>query len=100
MTDTLHSRLDARLHMAGVLVHVVPAHVETVSARILQLPGAALHAQSQSGKVVATLESERSEDIVAALNAINRMPGVLSAALVSEHSEPLATVDEEISRDL
>lgn len=99
MTVTPSNGLDARLHMAGVLVYVTPQQLEAVSARILQLPGAALHAQSHGGKLVVTLESERSEDIVCALNEINRIPGVMSAALVSEHSEPLATIDEEISHD-
>ena len=98
MITTEHTLSESRLHMASALVHALPAQAEAVSARIAELPGAAVHARSPEGKIVITLESERSEDIVAALNDIQRMSGVMSAALVSEHSEPLADVDEEIDR--
>ena len=82
-------------HVAGILVHAAPRDVRDVIDRIVKMPGALVHAES-GGKVAATLEGERSADLVAALNAIQRMPGVVSAVLVSEHSEPIAALDEEI----
>jgi nitrate reductase NapD len=85
--------------MAGLLVHVLPAGARAVRERIEALPGAAVHAQAPSGKLVVTLESERSSDILANLTAIQRMPGVLSAVLVSEHSESLTNIDEDIADD-
>ena len=59
------------------------------------MPGAIVHAHVD-GKLVATLEGERSRDISRALDAIQTLTGVLSAVLVSEHSEPLETPEEEI----
>lgn len=97
MSDLSQRRADARLHMAGLLVQAAKGRADFVSSRIGRLPGAVLHARSPSGKLVVTLESERAADIHAHLTRIQRMAGVLSAVLVSEHSEPLDTIDEELS---
>jgi periplasmic nitrate reductase NapD len=82
-------------HVAGILVHAAHGCAGSVAARIAALPGAIVHAQS-GGKIAATLESDHSRVVADALNAIQAMSGVVSAVLVSEHSEPLATLDEEI----
>ena len=88
---------EKRLHMAGLLVHAAPGRANDVAARISRLAGAAVHAAAPNGKLVVTLESERSADILERLVDIQKMAGVFSAVLVSEHNEPLANADEEIS---
>ena len=76
-------------------MHVVPGHAAAVRARIAEMPGAVVHAED-GGRLAATLEGPRSGAIAEALNTIQRMTGVVSAVLVSEHSEPMASLDEEI----
>ena len=87
-----------RYHVAGILVHVTPIMEREVRSAIECIRGALVHAHVD-GKIVATLEGPRSADISDALYIIQRMPGVVSAVLVSEHSEPLESIDEEISRE-
>ena len=82
-------------HVAGVLIHATPDREHDVRSAIAAMPGAVVHAHVD-GKIVATFEGERSRDIVAALDTIQIMTGVLSAVLVSEHSEPLESLDEVI----
>jgi nitrate reductase NapD len=84
------------LHVAGVLVQIVPACLESVGRTIATLPGADVHARSPDGKLVVTLETQDPAGIMAHLSHIREIRGVLSALLVYEHSEPLDSIDEEV----
>jgi len=46
------------------------------------LPGLELHQESPSGKLVVVLEAEHESRILAAIDHIQQLPGVLNAALV------------------
>jgi nitrate reductase NapD len=83
-------------HVAGILVHAAPGQAQAVATRLEAVPGALVHAHAD-GRFALTLEGTRSSDIVEALTTLQRMPGVVAAVLVSEHSEPLDTLDEEIA---
>ena len=85
-------------HVAGILVYADLAREHEVRGGIEALPGALVHTHVD-GRIVATLEGPVSSEIADALNAVQRMPGVLSAVLVSEHSEPIDGIDEEIPHD-
>ena len=80
--------MDADLALAGVLVHVRIHAVAGVSRRIGALPGAQVHATSPDGKLVVTLEARSSRDVLARLEQLRDMAGVLSVSLVYEHTEP------------
>ncbi|HEV8502115.1 MAG TPA: chaperone NapD [Casimicrobiaceae bacterium] len=81
-------------HVAGVVVHVVPSRLEVVAGAIAAIAGAQVHASSAAGKLVVTLEGAASDVIVAALECIRRLPGVLAATLVYQHAE-----DEHAARE-
>lgn len=85
-------------HVAGVLVQAMPEQARSVGQRIWQLPGAIVHA-ADGGKLVVTLESEDAASIVEQFTRLQHMSGVMSAVLVSEHSEPLAAADEVLLHD-
>ena len=85
-------------HVAGILVYAAPACDHQVRSRIQGLPGAQVHAHA-AGRIVATLEGPDSGQLLAVLDTIQRLPGVLSAVLVSEHSEPIECIDEELPHD-
>jgi periplasmic nitrate reductase NapD len=78
-----------RFHVAGVLVQALPAQAASVRERIERVEGAVIHAADESGRLVVTLESLDSSAISHQLTALQSLRGVLSAVLVSEHSEPL-----------
>jgi nitrate reductase NapAB chaperone NapD len=84
--------------VAGVLVHAAPQRADDVAALISRMPGATVHA-SASGKLAITFEASDPARILDALTTVQRLPGVMSAVLVSEHSEPLDTIDEELKHE-
>ena len=85
------------LHIAGILVHAVPAELRRVAESIAQLPGAKVHALDASGKAVVTIEAARTAEIQTALALMQKLPGVLTAALVYQHGEPLEAMNQEVT---
>lgn len=86
----------AEAHIAGIVVHANRTHLESIRESISVIPGAVIHAISPAGKLVVTLEANRSADIVGQLEAIHALPGVHSAALIYQHHEDVESLDEEI----
>lgn len=72
----------APLHISSLLVHVRPELLAAVKANLRQLEGLELHQESPQGKLVVVLETEHERHILARIEQINALPGVLNAALV------------------
>ena len=85
------------LHIASLVVHTTPRRIATVAAAIAALPDALVHATSANGKLVVTLEARTSEAMSAMVASIQRLDGVLSAALVYQCADSLEVMNEEIS---
>ena len=60
------------------------------------MPGAQVHATSPSGKLVVTLDADSADEMLARVNGIQRIDGVLSAALVYQYADTLEAMNEEI----
>ena len=70
------------LHIASLLVHVRPELLGAVKANLRLLEGLELHQESPLGKLVVVLEAEHESQILARIEQIAGLPGVLNAALV------------------
>jgi nitrate reductase NapD len=79
--------------VAGILVHAVPAHADTVAAWVSTLPGAFVHG-ARDGKLVVTLEAPSTAAILDQLTSIRERAHVLSALPVYQHNEPAGQIDE------
>jgi nitrate reductase NapD len=86
------------LHVAGVVVHAAPARMNEVQRALADFPGVEVHAASPAGKLVVTIESDSTAEATALLGAIHRLDGVLSAALVYQHHEDAASLQQEIAQ--
>jgi len=84
------------VHVAGLVVHAHPEALAHVAAAIERRPGALIHARSRDGKLVVTLETGDTDAIAAALVDFQRLPGVLAASLVYQHSESAAAMTDEV----
>jgi nitrate reductase NapD len=73
-------------HISSLVVHVRPEKVAGARAALSVMEGVEVHAES-SGKMVVTLETATEWDIVARLNEISLLDGVMSAAMVFHHFE-------------
>ena len=91
--------MSEELHIAGIVVHVLPESVERVTGSIAGLPGTEVHAASRDGRLVVTLEAPSAREIAARMDDIQRFDGVLSALLVYQHNETLEAMMEEVSHE-
>ena len=84
------------VHIASLVVHAAPSRVATVTQAIRALREARVHAVSEAGKVVVTLETDTSAAMTDQIEAMRRLPGVLSAVLVYQCADSLEAMNEEM----
>jgi len=77
------------VHISSMVVHVKPDNLQTVKTSIGQLPGAEIHGESESGKLVVVLETENQGYITDVIEKIGNIEYVLSTALVYHQIEQL-----------
>ena len=74
-------------HISSLVVRAHPDRLEAVAARIARLSVAEVALTDPAGKLVVTLETRDEDEIVAAMNAMQRMRGVVSVALVYHQTD-------------
>ena len=77
-------------------MHSTPKRVNAMAGTIGAMPGARIHATSSSGKLVVTLEASTADEMLSRVTAIQRLDGVLSAALVYQCADSLEAMNQEI----
>ncbi|MDH4562358.1 chaperone NapD [Pseudomonas sp. BN411] len=70
------------LHIASLIVHLHPRLLAAVKDNLRRIPDLELHQESPEGKLVVVLEARDESRILATLDSIQNLPGVLNAALV------------------
>ncbi|MFT3736650.1 MAG: chaperone NapD [Rhodocyclaceae bacterium] len=83
------------VHITSLVVHAAPKRAAAIGQQIADMAGAEVHAVSAAGKLVVTLEADSSRAIMDAVSAIQRLDGVMSAALVYQHADSLEAMNEE-----
>jgi nitrate reductase NapD len=79
--------VSSEFHVAGIVVYAVPAELERVAREIAALSGARVHASSAVGKLVVTLEAATTGEVLSRFDEVQRVRGVLNAALVYQHGD-------------
>ena len=86
-------------HISSLLIHARPERADVIAMRIGQLPGAEVQPSGVAGKLIVTLETATTAEIVDRLDVIHDLAGVISATLVYHHwedaSEPQAEAESE-----
>jgi periplasmic nitrate reductase NapD len=75
-------------HLVSLIVHARPAELGSIRSVLAEMSGVEIHAENALGKIVITLETADEQEIVQRMGAIGELPGVLSTALVFQHSDP------------
>lgn len=83
------------MNIIGILVAAHPERCEPVRAQLGAIAGVEVHAVTPEGRMVVTVERPDDDEMTAAFDAITRLPGVLSAALVYHHDEE---IDEPVTQ--
>ena len=84
------------VHITSLVVYAAPARVAAVAQAIGALPEARVHAVSEAGKLVVTLETPDAQRMTAGIDAIRRITGVLSVVLVYQCADTLEAMNEEM----
>jgi len=77
------------VNITGLLVSAHPDHTESLREQLTAMSGVEVHAVTPEGHMVVTVERPTDGEMTGAFDAIHRLPGVLSAALVYHHDEPV-----------
>lgn len=85
------------LHIASLVVHTTPRRLDSVAQALQLLPTAEVHATAPSGKLVLTMEAPSGEAMSQLVAHVQHIDGVLSAALVYQCADDIATMNEEMT---
>lgn len=88
---------ERELHIASVLVQARPEAVARLCQDIPALPGTTLAQWAEDGRLVAVLEHEGADGVLQSLSALRDLPGVLNVALVYQHAEPWAAMQQPMT---
>lgn len=89
--------MSEEIHIAGIVVATTRAHTENIKNMLAILPGTVIHTVAEDGRMVVTLETTSTVATLDSMDAIRALPGVINVALVYQHAEPAAAMEELIS---
>ena len=76
------------VNISSLVVAALPAQTALVKQGLADFPGVEVHAVSDDGRMVVTIEAAGDEETVACFERIRVLPGVLSASMVYHRFEP------------
>jgi len=81
------------MNISSVLVNARPEKITQVQDGLLALSGVEVHAVTEEGRLIVTIEADSDQSVANLFEAINHQPGVLSASMVYHQYE--SDPDEE-----
>jgi nitrate reductase NapD len=84
----------AEHNICGVLVHTRPGNVEEVKGRLSVLPGVEVHAATEEGRLVVTVEDTPERLAIETIDDIFQTAGVINASLVYQYTD-----DEDLPQE-
>ncbi len=84
----------SELNLCGVLVHTRAEQGAAVRARLTGLPGVEVHALTEDGRLVLTVEDSPGHSCIDTITGLYDVEGVLSASVVYQHTD-LDETDQE-----
>jgi len=76
------------MNVCGVLVHAHPARIDALEAALGGIPGVEAHGRAEGARLIVTVEDTAGMTAAAALAELNKLPGVIAAALVYHEFDP------------
>jgi nitrate reductase NapD len=85
------------INLCGVLVHARQAKAEQVRKCLSELPGTEVHAVSEDGRLVVTVEDRGKYNCVDTIARFNDVEGVISTSLIYQYTDNDAFTQEAAS---
>jgi len=86
------------MNVCGVLIHAHPDRIDAVEAGLGTIPGVEAHGRAAGARLIVTIEDCAEMTAADALSELNKLPGVIAAALVYHEFDP--ETDGETDRDI
>jgi nitrate reductase NapD len=87
--------MSKEFHITSLVVHAASKSVADIKHRLSALEGAEIHAVTEEGKFVVTLEGETQRSILDNVEAINAFEGVINSSLIYHQVDPIEQKSEE-----
>lgn len=75
------------MNISSAIVHARPGTADAVRARLLAVDGVEIHAVSDEGKIIVTLETDGDSSMVRTFELISTLDDVMSASMVYNQVE-------------
>ncbi len=86
------------MSICSLVVHTKPENVSTVSEHLIKMDGVEVHAATEAGKLVVTIDHPERQVCSANMMAMQNVPGVISASLIYEYFEESEPTPLEVSK--
>lgn len=87
------------MNISGVLIHARPENRERVKLQLEQVAGVEVHASTDDGKLVVTVEASADRTAADTVYKLQDMPGVIAASMVYHHFEDDTELEQEGSNE-
>ena len=87
MTPGLNLLESLLLNISSAIVYAKLGQSRSVHERLSELDGVEVHATTEDGKMIVTIESENDRSAVDCYEAMQRLEGVLSIAMIFQQTE-------------
>jgi len=74
-------------HVSSLIVHSRPERAAAIARELGTMAGVEVHGGVEAAKLIVTLETATEAEVVARLDVVQRLDGVLAATLVFHHWE-------------
>lgn len=75
------------MNISSAIVYAKPLQEDALRAQLLQLPGVEIHAKTEDGRLIVTLECDDDMQAIDLYRTIEHLPGVLSVAMIFQQTE-------------
>lgn len=82
------------MNISSAILHIAPAGLDAACQALLDLPGVEIHARSDEGKVVITIEDSDTHSATEIYAALHGIAGVASVAMVYQYSDEESSIEE------
>jgi periplasmic nitrate reductase NapD len=85
------------INVCGVLVFARPEHIKTVRKKLEEEEGVEVHASTENGRLVVTVEKEDQQQTGDMLNRIQALDHVISASMVYQYFDQVSENEWEMA---
>ena len=83
-------------NICGVVIHVTADKKESVEKKLANTDGIEVHASTEQGKLVVTVESEDNYYVADTIDSFKDIDGVLTASMVYQFCDKPNTTNERV----